>query len=325
VIEKRESKTKNHVYLLKERSFNIWYLMRYGRKSDKQRVRWYVKFLESWCADSELEERISTFISKIEKSDLTEESIDFFTDVYSSLRKLSLQSKGALKRGVPPKFRNQIELSSLEIATLVSKAVDEKQFHQALVWLSEIEQIEEVHKQLVLAIFVGVTDLDPKTNLKAFFSDVINEWGTGDMILSKTQMTIFVLAFLIMLCALADKMDHVELERIVEAFKAGLILIANLCDYLNAEEFNYSTMGVEIILLCYPLRILNRFSMLEPIIQLFEDDSKFAKGENLNFRTVLNPIYISLKISTGKLAFSQIPPEKEQLIRNIVERITQKD
>ena len=43
VVEKVETKTKNHLYRLEERFFNIWYLMRFGRKTD-QRVLWLVSF-----------------------------------------------------------------------------------------------------------------------------------------------------------------------------------------------------------------------------------------------------------------------------------------
>jgi DNA-binding MarR family transcriptional regulator len=43
---KRRRRHKESFVFLKERFFNIWYLMRYGRKSDKQRVIWLVKFLE---------------------------------------------------------------------------------------------------------------------------------------------------------------------------------------------------------------------------------------------------------------------------------------
>ncbi|AOT06863.1 MarR family transcriptional regulator [Pseudoalteromonas luteoviolacea] len=38
IIEKTTTHTKNHLYALKERFFNIWYLMRYGRRKDRKKV-----------------------------------------------------------------------------------------------------------------------------------------------------------------------------------------------------------------------------------------------------------------------------------------------
>ena len=48
---------KNNIYLLQERFFNIWYLMRFGRKKNKQNVIWLINFLKDWCSNEDLETR----------------------------------------------------------------------------------------------------------------------------------------------------------------------------------------------------------------------------------------------------------------------------
>ena len=52
-----ESIGKNKIYKIQERFFNIWYLMRFGRKKDRHRVEWLVKFLLSWFTHNELEKK----------------------------------------------------------------------------------------------------------------------------------------------------------------------------------------------------------------------------------------------------------------------------
>ena len=54
IVDKIETSTKNHLYIIKERFFNIWYLMRYGSQTDKRRVLWLTRFLESWYSRDEL-------------------------------------------------------------------------------------------------------------------------------------------------------------------------------------------------------------------------------------------------------------------------------
>jgi|26BtaG_2_1085354.scaffolds.fasta_scaffold01471_5 DNA-binding MarR family transcriptional regulator len=54
IVDKIETNTKNHLYIIKERFFNIWYLMRYGSQTDKRRVLWLTRFLESWYDKNEL-------------------------------------------------------------------------------------------------------------------------------------------------------------------------------------------------------------------------------------------------------------------------------
>ena len=46
---------KNKIYKIEERFFNIWYLMRFGRKKDRNRVEWLVRFLLTWYTKEELE------------------------------------------------------------------------------------------------------------------------------------------------------------------------------------------------------------------------------------------------------------------------------
>ncbi len=60
---------KNKIYIIKERFFNIWYLMRFGRKKDRTRVEWLVKFLLSWYSPKELEEKAKSFRSRLVHGD----------------------------------------------------------------------------------------------------------------------------------------------------------------------------------------------------------------------------------------------------------------
>jgi TPR repeat protein len=61
---------KNKIYKIEERFFNIWYLMRFGRKKDRQKVEWLVNFLTSWCSSTELELRASRFIRAVKKGEM---------------------------------------------------------------------------------------------------------------------------------------------------------------------------------------------------------------------------------------------------------------
>ncbi|WP_394193326.1 tetratricopeptide repeat protein [Pseudoalteromonas atlantica] len=56
---------KNKIYKIEERFFNIWYLMRFGRKKDRQKVEWLVNFLTSWCSPADLERRAKGFMNAI--------------------------------------------------------------------------------------------------------------------------------------------------------------------------------------------------------------------------------------------------------------------
>lgn len=65
LVEKVPTPTKNHLYRIKERFMNIWYLMRFGRAHDKENVIWLVRFFDAWCDESELAKRLRKHISNL--------------------------------------------------------------------------------------------------------------------------------------------------------------------------------------------------------------------------------------------------------------------
>jgi len=67
-----EQAGKNKIYKIKERFFNIWYLMRFGRKKDRQRVEWLVRFLESWCSQEERNARAVKLIGEVQEGNTTD-------------------------------------------------------------------------------------------------------------------------------------------------------------------------------------------------------------------------------------------------------------
>ncbi|WP_219702781.1 ATP-binding protein [Marinomonas lutimaris] len=61
IVEKIPTDNKNHLYRIQERFFNIWYLMRYGRRRDKNKLLWLTRFIEMWCTQEDLTHRVAQF------------------------------------------------------------------------------------------------------------------------------------------------------------------------------------------------------------------------------------------------------------------------
>lgn len=64
VINKIPVNKKNYMYQIKDRFFNIWYLMRFGGEKQNHKVQWLVAFVENWCSRNELA------LKKIDKVDI---------------------------------------------------------------------------------------------------------------------------------------------------------------------------------------------------------------------------------------------------------------
>lgn len=83
MIRKIPTSTKNHLYQLEERFFNIWCLMRLGRPGDKRRAAWLVKFLEIWCDDNELTNRTKEHIKAMKQGRLKPQASLLLTQALS--------------------------------------------------------------------------------------------------------------------------------------------------------------------------------------------------------------------------------------------------
>ena len=57
IVLKQKTSTKNNIYFLKERFFNIWYLLRLGRNKEKKKIIWVTRFLELWCSNKEISDK----------------------------------------------------------------------------------------------------------------------------------------------------------------------------------------------------------------------------------------------------------------------------
>ncbi len=95
VIEKKETTTKNNFYQLKERFFNIWYLMRNGNRHDKCRVIWLTKFLEMWYSDEQegMKGFINTHINRLQKGNYYHGAALLIVEAIFNSEKISFSEK----------------------------------------------------------------------------------------------------------------------------------------------------------------------------------------------------------------------------------------
>ena len=93
VIDKKETATKNHLYQLKERFFNIWYLMRHGDRRDKRKVMWLTRFLELWYDDEKgFEEFLKRHIGLLKSGKYNPKSALLLSEALASSERLDVLS-----------------------------------------------------------------------------------------------------------------------------------------------------------------------------------------------------------------------------------------
>jgi len=89
IINRIPTTTKNHLYQINERFFNIWYLMRCGRKGDKKGVIWLVKFFELWCKnEKDLVDRVKKHIDHLRTGKYDIKAAYYVTEALAAVKHL---------------------------------------------------------------------------------------------------------------------------------------------------------------------------------------------------------------------------------------------
>ncbi len=135
VVEKIETNTKNHLYIVKERFFNIWYLMRYGNQTDKRRVLWLTRFLESWCDERELIDRLLEIDELVKSSNSTIHQ-DYINALLSS-EKMPNTLKSYYSKELKKQYPKTVNIipenyENVDIAETLVNLYNNDQFYKAI-------------------------------------------------------------------------------------------------------------------------------------------------------------------------------------------------
>lgn len=138
IIRKIKTTTKNHLYQISERFFNIWYLMRYGRRRGRSRVQWLIHFLQNWCRQDELEERAKKLINSIDNGKVHEKQALYMTEALSRTdipaelqHKLIVKARDFLLKE-NKSLSQELSKSDLELIDEAAKSFERKQYRDCL-------------------------------------------------------------------------------------------------------------------------------------------------------------------------------------------------
>jgi len=85
VVEMVEGVGRKKTYRIRERFFNIWYLMRHGRKQSREEVLWLIKFLTAWCSGKELNDMVAKQIERMRSGIYSENAAYYKTLALSDI------------------------------------------------------------------------------------------------------------------------------------------------------------------------------------------------------------------------------------------------
>lgn len=174
IVLKINTSKKNHLYQISERFFNIWYLMRYGRKKDQERVKWLVEFLEIWCNKDELGNRVEKHIKALKEGTLYEKHALFMTealartDIDSKKQHELIECTRAFFKQNNSELLNELSSSDYELfLNSIKNEINSASFDLILILL------KDNMTEKALDLFYKLIKIDNKTEVFSYFTNIL--------------------------------------------------------------------------------------------------------------------------------------------------------
>jgi len=167
LIEKVNTDSKNHLYRIRERFMNIWYLMRFGRKHDKENVIWLVRFFDAWCEKKELDKLVAAHIDNLKDGPYDLNAAIDMGNTFLSCVNVSEALKGELmtvtESILPEKMLKSVKWSrsnkTADITTL-AQLISDKKYDEAIDMLDNIENKDVKYYKLASTLFLMVGNFE---------------------------------------------------------------------------------------------------------------------------------------------------------------------
>ena len=244
IIDKERTDTRNFLYRITERFFNIWYLMRQGRKWDVKRVRFLVEFLQIWCDEQELQRRAKKHLDAIKQGRVSEEYALYMTEALART-----PIKREMEHQLISEARSYLQKSHSELGNYLSKP-DSEYKQAAFQALQEGDSEKALHslenikikgsKELVSLGFLHETEFKDFKNAEKYYRMAVAKDHAGAMnnlaLLYKSEFKDFKKAEKYWLMAVAkDDADAMN--------NLALLYKSEFKDFKKAEK--YWLMAVE--------------------------------------------------------------------------------
>jgi len=326
VIKKLETDTKNHEYILRERFFNIWYLMRYGRRDDRQRVIWLVRFLESWCTQEEIRGRVMSFIEAVKSNKLEAPNVDFFAKVYTALSDLNTATKWMLQESLPPPYGKDTQYTEDEIKRIADEALLERDYMRCIRVLSRVPRFSTKHYEILGRMIPLMLEEDKDKIIQLsndFLALFVSNYKDGIHI--KSTFEIFESTFgLINYFSIRRDLEDDRFESALKSTMDFFDGMGKLFLFFEVDMKDVAVMVESPVIILY-LKRAYASGLVRSLIKLFKEGVIKYENREVPFSELYNPIYLALICLDPEGKKINLAPEKAEIVRDIMFLITGKE
>ncbi len=318
IVETIETNTKNHLYRLSERFFNMWLIVTQGNPDQKRKAKWLTIFLEAWYDGDEILVLTEQHLENLKSKNLIYDKALVLSKALSQSKYISPYDRDELIDGTlnlynaPKNAKWEMPSKFSEVLDNILKNVERKQYEEALHKLDEIE---------------NEADGD-KFSYKALIYSLLNDYDNSieyyEKSISKNKKTIGA-DFLIAFIYYNTKHYKETVLNIIKTLPNGYLRLVIIVKIWNGI-FDNVAQEIEICLhnsgykyLDWFLENLLYLEQTNLVLSLFESE---AHGKELRERyTLLYYAVLILLNKTENNLLLRIPPEVLPTVQGIVAQV----
>jgi TPR repeat protein len=242
IVEKIPTDNKNHLYRIQERFFNIWYLMRYGRRRDKNKLLWLTRFIEMWCTQEDLTHRVTQFSSGLSNDAYLPGTLAY-TSALLGCKNISVNEKEQIYQHAHAFFKQQNDASYLrslpeiegdEYVEQAFACFDKEEFTQAITYFEKAVEKGLFRNHFIIGYLhhfvLNDFQLAEKNYLKAIEHGEFNTYKIlGDLYAYKLEDFLRAEQTYLKAIEHGDNKAYLHL---------GGLYIEKLADFAKAEDFS---------------------------------------------------------------------------------------
>ena len=261
MVEKVETNTKNHLYRIEERFLNIWYLMRFGRKGDKNAVLWLTKILEEWCDKEELVSRAKKYINDLKLGNYHEKGVLYMTPAFANSKYidkelqhelLEITSDFARKKGIKD-LAETLQKSDLSLAKEAAALYEASNDYKII--LKTLLEVTE-NNQDNFGIGIIYNEIEDYKKAEKYYLKAIN---TGNNDALNNLANLYCTEYKDYKKAKTYYLRAIETGNNDALYNLALLYESELKDYKKAEEYYLKAIETGIKNALFNLALLYRY------------------------------------------------------------------
>jgi len=146
IVEVIKTDTKNHLYRLSERFFNLWLIFTQGSPHEKRKAKYLTIFLENFYSAEELKQLAITHLNILKAGKIDPNKAALLTKAIAQSKHITFHERDELIRrtvqlkGIATDLKQQLPVLTIDIFKKIELAIDNNDWRKALRLANEIEQ-----------------------------------------------------------------------------------------------------------------------------------------------------------------------------------------